>query len=373
MKTHNARFLCLCTAASCLLALVGASPALADFDMEFEPGPDTMVLATFEFGQFHATMTNTGTIHDSYTLTVVENQPADWSFAVCYGGVCYPPQPSYTVPTTGTLAPGEEMLFDFDVSTFLDGAASYVVTIVSNNDPSVTVTKEYFAYTPSEPMAMEMSWGRTSLAGAGVDEFHAFHGMLYNAGLQPDSYHLSITRDIPENWTVSFCVNGLCYPPTLDDVIIPDVPSAGAVELDIDYTTFMDEGTGYVTLTIVSNSDGSIQASQDFIVTTLPTAVDDTPASVLVQNLRAVPNPFNPRSDIRFAVGGDATAPAVIDIFDASGRRVRSLHTGSLTPGDHSITWNGLTADGQPAAAGVYLASVRVNDEQHMVKMTLAK
>ncbi len=378
MKTHNARILCLCTVVSCLLASVAATPALADYAVDFHNGPDIMVLGVGQLVQFHATLVNTGSSADSYTLTVVKNQPASWIFGVCYGGLCYPPtETEFTIPASGTMAPGEEMVFDFDVGALgTGGAATYEVSFVSNSDPSVYISGHYEAYTPTENYALELSYGRQSAAGVGIDEFISFHGLLYNAGLQADNYRLTMTRDLPGDWTAAFCVGGLCYPTDLNSIDIPtagDIPSLGTAEIDIDFLTNNNGGTGSVTVSVVSLTDGSVEQTLLFLVTTDATDVNDTPQGGLVVNLRTVPNPFNPRADIRFTMGGDTSASARVDIHDMSGRCVRTLHTGTLTPGTHSIRWDGMSADGQPAAAGVYLASVRVNNEQHMVKMTLAK
>jgi hypothetical protein len=67
--------------------------------------------------------------------------------------------------------------------------------------------------------------------------------------------------------------------------------------------------------------------------------------------LEVAPNPFS--SSVRIAAGGASAAasPATLVIYDASGRRVRTIR-GDLGAG---IEWDGRDADGRAVPAGVYL------------------
>jgi hypothetical protein len=65
------------------------------------------------------------------------------------------------------------------------------------------------------------------------------------------------------------------------------------------------------------------------------------------------PNPFNPRTEIRFDLATDAT-DADLRIYDLQGRLVRSLHRGPATAGSHVVTWNGVDSQLRPVASGTY-------------------
>jgi hypothetical protein len=379
MKTSRRNLLCLCTVASCLLALGLASEALADaHDFTFNQGPETLVMVVNDFQQFHSRLTNTGTNSDSYTLNLVVDQPPNWTFGVCYEGLCFPPNlRTFTVPVAGTLAPDETIDFDFDITSIVDqGAATYTIEIVSNSDDSVVGTYVFEAFTPSEPHGVVFARGEGVLATP-VNSFIQFNSLMYNAGLEPDSFTLTISRQIPENWTVSYCFDGICYPPSLVTSQIPSgggtVPTAGVVPIDIDFTTIVDEGIGTVYVTIASNSDPTLRQTRSYRVTTGSiVAVDDVPVLALT-GVQATPNPFNPTTSIRFTVGGSASGTALIDIYNALGRRVRTLVSRDQAPGQHAVTWDGRDDRGSSLAAGVYLASVRVGDAQQTVKMSLVK
>ncbi len=102
-------------------------------------------------------------------------------------------------------------------------------------------------------------------------------------------------------------------------------------------------------------------------------AVGDELQPRLARRAHAWPNPFNPQTSIRFDVGGGVAQPAVLTVYDLSGRAVRHLFTGKVNPGPNSINWNGQDDSGRNLATGVYLARLRVAQEQQIVKMTLVK
>jgi hypothetical protein len=64
------------------------------------------------------------------------------------------------------------------------------------------------------------------------------------------------------------------------------------------------------------------------------------------------PNPLRGLSSIRF---GLARAGEVrLELFDVSGRRVKTLVNGVLAPGPHVASWNGLNQRGDRVGNGVY-------------------
>jgi hypothetical protein len=64
------------------------------------------------------------------------------------------------------------------------------------------------------------------------------------------------------------------------------------------------------------------------------------------------PNPSGGGSLIAF--GLPATATALLEVFDVSGRRVRILVDGTLPAGRHRAVWDGRDHDGRPVGDGVY-------------------
>lgn len=80
------------------------------------------------------------------------------------------------------------------------------------------------------------------------------------------------------------------------------------------------------------------------------------------------PNPLNPNTTIRFDLA--ERAPVRLDVFDAAGRRVRTLVDGVKASGTHSLVWDGNAADGRRVSSGVYyylLKAGRENATQSVV------
>ncbi len=85
----------------------------------------------------------------------------------------------------------------------------------------------------------------------------------------------------------------------------------------------------------------------------------ESPAAPATARLRAVPNPFNPSTEIHFEL--ERVSGATLDLFDASGRRIRSFDLGNRRPGQGSVTWDGTDASGRGVASGTYFARLRTS------------
>ncbi len=81
------------------------------------------------------------------------------------------------------------------------------------------------------------------------------------------------------------------------------------------------------------------------------------------------PNPFNPETAIQFAV--PEAASVQVTIYNALGRAVRTLVNGEFAPGTHSVTWDGRDDNGQQAASGLYLYTVKAGKFVQTRKMIM--
>jgi hypothetical protein len=108
-------------------------------------------------------------------------------------------------------------------------------------------------------------------------------------------------------------------------------------------------------LTVTSTGGGTVAVEE-------PTAMDflSTPS----------PNPSRELATIHF---GLAHAGEVnLEVFDVTGRRVQTLIRTQLSPGPHSVTWNGRDERGSPVRNGVYfvrLTTAAKTLDTRMVRM----
>jgi len=89
---------------------------------------------------------------------------------------------------------------------------------------------------------------------------------------------------------------------------------------------------------------------------------------VLAENY---PNPFNPVTTIRYTI--PAAAHVSVVIYDALGKRIRTLTGGVQKPGSHAVVWDGANDAGEKAASGVYLYVVRAGLFSVVKKMVLLR
>ena len=106
--------------------------------------------------------------------------------------------------------------------------------------------------------------------------------------------------------------------------------------------------------------------------TSTPTPVGDTPAAAVVLEQNA-PNPFGSTTRIAFGVDGHTDARVSLEIFDAAGRRVRTLVTDELVSGTQTVGWDGRDDRGTAVSSGVYF--YRLTAPQGVVtrRMTLIR
>ena len=93
------------------------------------------------------------------------------------------------------------------------------------------------------------------------------------------------------------------------------------------------------------------------------------PGLVLEQNH---PNPFNPKTEIRFTL--PEAGMVSFRIFDLAGRLVRGLLAERvLSPGIHSVRWDGMDDADQPLPSGIYLYRMEAAGRVETRKMTLLR
>ena len=94
------------------------------------------------------------------------------------------------------------------------------------------------------------------------------------------------------------------------------------------------------------------------------------PASPLALN-DPVPNPFNPETVLRYTL--DRGGHVELMVFDAAGRRVRTLVAKIQAAGPHAATWDGADDGGRAVPAGVYFARLRTGSGVRTTKLMLLK
>ncbi|MGH3860820.1 FlgD immunoglobulin-like domain containing protein, partial [Actinokineospora sp.] len=116
------------------------------------------------------------------------------------------------------------------------------------------------------------------------------------------------------------------------------------------FTAVFDLNLHAASRTLVAATHGRSQWKAD--LTQIPVAVGPGPRPPGLALSPPAPNPSREHASLTLAMS--APGRAEVAVFDARGRRVRSLIGARLDAGSHPLTWDGNDASGARAPAGVY-------------------
>lgn len=137
--------------------------------------------------------------------------------------------------------------------------------------------------------------------------------------------------------------------------------------------TSADGSTAYFTTRFASNgAPGAVYALDIDGTGQTPVGVPDVAAgSVDGLRVTASPNPF--RSSTELAYSLDAPRQVRIDVFDVSGRLVRTLQSGEQAAGSHAVSWDARDAGDNRMESGVYFYRFRAGNLQERGKLVLTR
>jgi len=104
----------------------------------------------------------------------------------------------------------------------------------------------------------------------------------------------------------------------------------------------------------------------------LPVAYSNsgTPAApeIFVQ---VYPNPFNPVTKIKYTINNPSHI--TLKIYDASGKRVKTLYSGFRSPGSYTQEWQGDSDEGRKVVSGVYFLRLTCGGASTIKKIVILK
>jgi len=151
-------------------------------------------------------------------------------------------------------------------------------------------------------------------------------------------------------------------------LIIPPNPHSQLVVFDTTY----DDRLGRVAFTDELGEVDITPGIQRGFLSIGTMAVDDErivpDAFSLSQNY---PNPFNASTAIKFSL--PYAEHVRLDIYDLTGRNIKTLIDDNLETGQHSIIWDGVNYAGFSAPSGLYFYTLRTDDGALTRKMSMIK
>jgi len=112
-----------------------------------------------------------------------------------------------------------------------------------------------------------------------------------------------------------------------------------------------------------------IAGDRSYVLQMLEDILADIPEEfALGQNY---PNPFNPITNINFSVPRTGTVSLVI--YNIMGQKIKTLVSGNMKYGYHTVNWNGLDQLGRQVSSGVYFSELRAKGFRQTKKMLMLK
>jgi hypothetical protein len=124
-----------------------------------------------------------------------------------------------------------------------------------------------------------------------------------------------------------------------------------------------------------ANANSLLEAAvDDFQLAVVKTPAAGAPegASVLAVGLVSCnPNPFNPRTTVSYRA--DKRTHGTIAVHDVAGRMVRSILDGVITPGEHTVDFDGRDSAGNSLPSGIYFVRMETPEVMQIRQVTLLK
>jgi hypothetical protein len=155
-------------------------------------------------------------------------------------------------------------------------------------------------------------------------------------------------------------------------VLRSDGPSDGFVELSVsvqrDHTDFIVTDQGCEPGRTYRYRVDVVQGGARTMLFATTGVVLPAPRFALYPNC---PNPFNPATDVEFAIERAGTVN--LCVHDLAGRVVRTLANGDFPAGQHRVRWDGRDDVGSPVASGMYILRLAAEGGSASRKLTLTK
>jgi len=146
----------------------------------------------------------------------------------------------------------------------------------------------------------------------------------------------------------------------------------GVVDGNLRVLVYMNSSAGVTgeLLTVESTAKFSVEAVDNFGRPVKTTVVNRAiPAAFALHP--NYPNPFNPATNIAFALPVDSKVS--LKIYNIAGQLVRTVVNQTMPAGNHTVTWDGTNSSGDKVASGIYFYRLNADSFSKTMKMVMTK
>tara|TARA_Y100000996_G_scaffold354653_1_gene294928 strand:- start:323 stop:1051 length:729 start_codon:yes stop_codon:yes gene_type:complete len=206
----------------------------------------------------------------------------------------------------------------------------------------------------------------------GQDLIGSFEGTLYN--LSENEIDLEIARLINfsnTDWSSSICIDSICYNQSIDSISV-SIAAGDSTKCGILAWT-NGIGSDYIQLKLIesANTNNNIFVNINFLAQYAVSIDNDSLNANTIEILSCYPNPFNPSILLKYKIR--KRNHVRLDIYDALGKKVKSLVEEVQEAGNYYTKWDGNNEFNKQLPSGAYFLRMQ-SGEYHMIKkITLIK
>ena len=206
----------------------------------------------------------------------------------------------------------------------------------------------------------------------GQDYIGSFEGTLYN--LSEDEIDLEVARLINfsnTGWSSSICIDAICYNQSIDSISVSiavgDSTKCGVLA----WTDGIGSDSIQLKLIESYNTNNNILVNINFLAQYAVTIDNDSLNANSIQILACYPNPFNKSTLFQYKIG--KRNHVRLDIYNALGKKVKSLVEEVQEAGNYVTKWDGSNGFNQPLPSGAYFIKMHSGEHNMIKKITLIK
>ncbi|MEJ2048703.1 MAG: T9SS type A sorting domain-containing protein, partial [Calditrichota bacterium] len=142
------------------------------------------------------------------------------------------------------------------------------------------------------------------------------------------------------------------------------LPLVAGDQIDVDYTISHDRDL------VITNWDTNI-GNYIFYNTTNPTGITTAVTDNRPGEISIYPNPFN--SCCKFRIQLEDRSEVQLEIYDVTGRSIRSIYNGEVNPGKLILSWDGMDSSNRVVGSGMYFYQLSINNKLSSGRLLLLK
>ncbi|MDP8232817.1 MAG: T9SS type A sorting domain-containing protein, partial [Candidatus Zophobacter franzmannii] len=158
---------------------------------------------------------------------------------------------------------------------------------------------------------------------------------------------------VPANWSNALRMT-YTFPNYLDDALYLGDYTDGEVSDGQAVIIGSENGVTLCGVPLYMFEETEVTNFFNALITEIDSSVEneETIQPIVVESLKAYPNPFNP--EVKIVLNSKQNEDVRINVYNIRGQKVRTLFDGA-SKGQHEIVWNGKDSNGIECASGLYI------------------